>query len=221
MCDPITASVVGIVGGGLAGGAVAGTAAGVLTGAGLGLSLGGTIGAGYADKQSANAQAAAYAQSAENAKIVAEFNARQIERRAEAIRKEGEQIRIRGTQEENRIRQAGAELISTQRAAFAAGNIVIDSGTPAALQISTARQTEVDALRMRDTTVYQSEANEYERQLTMEQAAITRLQGDAESAAYLNQSEAFKKAGKNAMLSSILSGIGTGINTAVDQKWFS
>lgn len=54
-----------------------------------------------------------------------------------------------GSEEENKIRRIAAETISSTRAFYGARNIVIDSGTPAALQIDAARMGEVDALRMR------------------------------------------------------------------------
>lgn len=58
------------------------------------------------------------------------------------------QVQI-GSEEENKIRRIAAETISSTRAFYGARNIVIDSGTPAALQIDAARMGEVDALRMR------------------------------------------------------------------------
>lgn len=54
-----------------------------------------------------------------------------------------------GSEEENKIRRIAAETISSTRAFYGARNIVIDSGTPAALQIDAARMGEVDALRVR------------------------------------------------------------------------
>jgi hypothetical protein len=54
-----------------------------------------------------------------------------------------------GTEAENAARDETVQIIGSERAAYAAGNIVVNSGTPASLQIDTVRQGEIDALRIR------------------------------------------------------------------------
>lgn len=65
------------------------------------------------------------------------------------LEREKGQTYVAGTEAENELREGVGQLISGQRAAYAAGNIVVDSGTPASLQMGSARQGEVDALRIR------------------------------------------------------------------------
>lgn len=54
-----------------------------------------------------------------------------------------------GFEAEDDIRTNTAEVISTQRATYAARGVLIDTGTPAAMQIGTAQRGEIDALRVR------------------------------------------------------------------------
>ena len=217
---------------------------------------------------------------------VADENVRRLEKQAT-------QTIERGGEDENAVRRIGAETISSQRAFYGARNVVIDTGTPAAMQVDTARMAEVDALRIRRNYRLQAESIlqqaddikrdaswqvgdinrvaayqisdlqqqrsqtisdltremswqvgdmqrttgqqiqditrnmgydlsdvEFEAKKLDQQAALTILQGDAEMAAGLNRTNAYKQAGSDAMTQSILSAAGTVIG-GVNPKWFN
>jgi hypothetical protein len=82
---------------------------------------------------------------------VADTTVRRLERDA------AQQV-VYGSEDENQIRRLAAETISSTRAFYGARNIVIDSGTPAALQVDAARMGEVDALRVRRNYRIKAEA---------------------------------------------------------------
>lgn len=67
-----------------------------------------------------------------------------------------------GAESENDRRQQTADDISDIRASYGARNVVIDSGTPASLQVDAARMGEVEALRIRRN--YRMDAERYERE---------------------------------------------------------
>lgn len=225
------------------------------------------VGAGKAGKDQQAAyeqQAAISAAEAAHRKQVAYYNADIFKQHAARIRGEQvkrindylavaserlqdnqDQILQRGVEEENKVRRSTAEMIGQQRAAAGAGNIRIDVGTPAQLQIDSARLGEVDALRVRrnhrlegekivqqmddlqrDTENTISDLN-YEADSYDERAALTILEGDAELAAGLNRSDAYHSAGGAARSAGIwnaasagLAGAGQVVST-VDPKWFS
>lgn len=74
------------------------------------------------------------------------------------LSKKAQQTVEQGAEVEDDVRRVAAEVISSQRAFYGAGNVVIDSGTPAALQVGTARMGEVDALRVRRNYRLQADA---------------------------------------------------------------
>lgn len=112
-------------------------------------------------------------QQGEQAKDVAQYNAREQENQAT-------QTRNKGVEEENIHRQKVAQLRARQRAQLGANNIDIDSGSAIDLQEDTQLLGEVDALRIRRN--YSDQAEQMERQ-----AELTRIQGDkAQKAGYIN-----------------------------------
>lgn len=94
---------------------------------------------------------------------VAKYNARQQEN--QAIR-----TRNKGTEEENRLRQATAEKVSRQRAQMAAGGVDVGAGSAVSIQEGTLAVGEADALTLRNN--YQQEA-----QAMDEQSRLTLLTG--------------------------------------------
>lgn len=94
---------------------------------------------------------------------VAKYNARQQEN--QAIR-----TRNKGTEEENRLRQATAEKVSRQRAQLAAGGVDVGAGTAVNIQEGSLSVGEADALTLRNN--YQQEA-----QAMDDQASLTLLTG--------------------------------------------
>jgi hypothetical protein len=190
-------------------GAALGFVVGGPAGAIAGAQLVGGLTAGYNEKKAASAQADAYKEQAIHIKTVGELNARQLERRADQLDKLAGYTREAGNIEENKVRAATKKTIGAQRAAIAGGNIHVDTGTPAALQISTARQGEVDALIVRDNTRIADEAIQFEAMVTREQAEITRVEADMALSAALNQADALNKYGKNVLTSSLIKGATT------------
>lgn len=195
----------GIAGAGLAI-ATGGTATAILGAAGLGMNIGGAIDAADAAEAQGEASARANRLAAQNAKTVATFNAAQIEKQAD-------QFRLAGAEEENKVRLATRKLLGSIRAASAAGNIDVNTGTPAMLQVDAVRMGEVDALRIRDNYRYLSEAS-------VEQARITRLEGDQAAAALENRAVAAEQSGDNAS-TAILTNAAANVVNAVDPKWFT
>lgn len=65
------------------------------------------------------------------------------------LRDKAAQTYERGIEDENAVRENTSQTISTQRATYGARGVMIDTGTPAAMQIDSARAGEVDALRVR------------------------------------------------------------------------
>lgn len=218
--------------------------------------------AGKAQKEAYREQAAISAAEAEHRKQVAYHNAGvfrdhaarirevQIGRineylalSAERLAQQQEQVLQRGVEEENKVRRSTADLISTQRATAGARGVRIDTGTPAMLQIDTARLGEVDALRVRRNHRLEGEKIaqqlsdlerdaryaisdlEYEADSYDERAALTILEGDAELAAGLNRSAAYQQAGSAARRASIWDAAGAALGgtgqtlSLVDPKW--
>lgn len=65
------------------------------------------------------------------------------------LNRQADQTQVVSNEQQNAIRRMGAEVASSQRAFYGARGVMIDTGTPASMQIDTARLTEVDALRTR------------------------------------------------------------------------
>jgi hypothetical protein len=127
---------------------------------------------------------------------VAEYNARVQENEAEKVTQAG-------TEAENAQREKTEQLISTQRAQLAAGNIDVSSGTPLHLQEDTVALGEADALRIRSNYIDRADALRQRAQMTRAGGAM------AESA------------GKQAAFGSLLQGAGGFIGQGVSSKWFS
>ena len=119
---------------------------------------------------------------------VADTTVRRLERDA------GQEI-IFGWEEENKIRRVAAETIGATRAFYGARNIVIDSGTPAALQVDAARMGEVDALRMRRNYRIRAEAL-LERAADVKRDALWEI-GDINRVAAYSVTDIRKAAGQN------------------------
>lgn len=119
---------------------------------------------------------------------VADTTVRRLERDA------GQEI-IYGSEEENKIRRVAAESISATRAFYGARNIVIDSGTPAALQIDAARMGEVDSLRVRRNYRIRAEAL-LERAADVKRDALWQI-GDINRVAAYTVSDIRREAGQN------------------------
>lgn len=119
---------------------------------------------------------------------VADTTVRRLERDA------GQEI-IYGSEEENKVRRVAAESISATRAFYGARNIVIDSGTPAALQIDAARMGEVDSLRVRRNYRIRAEAL-LERAADVKRDALWQI-GDINRVAAYTVSDIRREAGQN------------------------
>lgn len=122
---------------------------------------------------------------------VAKYNARQLEN-------EATRTRVKGTEEEIRLRNKTAQLTSLQRAQLGAAGVDVGSGSALALQEDTALLGEADALRIRSNFAQAATSLE-------DQASITRAEGSAA-----------KQAGRLAFAGSILGAAGT-----VAGKWYT
>jgi hypothetical protein len=180
---------------------------------------------------------AAYRKLGDNALVVGQFNSKQYEMRADQFRKKGTEIARKGVAEENDLRSEVARIISSQRAGYAAGGVIINRGTPAAMQIGTARAGEVDALRIRDNYLSLLDDNDFEIKQSLGQAELSRIQGQqqydaayntaaiidteggfAKAAAY-NSATAMEREGDNMENASYLDAAGNLISSPVAQKW--
>ena len=171
--------------------------------------------AGIAEITSKENAAAARKQAAHK-RTIGTHNAGQL--RDQALR-----LIRKGNQQENEVRRKGSEMISSQRASFGAGNIAVDSGSAARIQVDTARMSEVDSLRVRETHLEGAQSLD-------KQAYITLLESEAEADALETRADAFIKSGvntKNALLDAasdagdagLLGALSTGVN-AIDPSWF-
>lgn len=150
-----------------------------------------TVAQGYAAKKQGKYQ-----------KGVADYNARVQEN-------EATEVRTKGVEEENIMREKTAKLISKQKAQLGAANVELGTGSALDIQEETELLGEVDALRIKSN---------FERKATSleTQAELTRAEG-----------EAAEKSGKQAFLGSLLSGAGQGIGAmdggggGVAGKWFT
>lgn len=182
----------------------------------------------------------------ESLRQITDYNARQYTQRAGQIRKQGEQIVTAGNVEENATREQTAQIIGSQQAGYAAAGVMIDRGTPAAMQISTARQGEVDALRIRDNYInkYQANAfeaaqadeqaniiraegqaeyelNQFQEQQARDQAGLIRLQGEQEKQSAYNYAAASEDEGENARDASNVDALTSLITSPVATKWLT
>ena len=145
---------------------------------------------------SAGMQANAQRQQGKYQKGVADFNARQSENQAVALRN-------KGTEEEMASRKATAELKARQRAQLAASGVDLSSGSALSLQEDTETLGEANALRIRGN--FQNQAAGLDQG-----AGLTRSQG------------AFaKSAGDTAAANTLLSATGSAMSSGVSDKWFS
>jgi len=102
---------------------------------------------------------------------------------------------VYGAEDENQVRRLAAESISATRAFYGARNIVIDSGTPAALQVDAARMGEVDALRVRRNYRIKAEAL-LERAADVKRDALWQI-GDINRVAAYSVTDIRKEGGRN------------------------
>lgn len=171
---------------------------------GLVLDIFGRAKSGSDQQDAFDAQAAAARKEAEHRKTISIYNARQLSIQASRTRRTG-------VEEENKIREATSQRISSIRASFGAGNIIADTGTPASLQITAAQFGEIDALRVRRN--HMEAAGELDQR-----AYITTLEGDAELAAGANRSDALIRSGDAAFTSGLINAAGAGFD-AVSDIW--
>lgn len=144
-----------------------------------------TVSQGYAAKQQGKYE-----------NEVAKYNARIQEN--EAI-----QVRNRGVEEENIMREKTARLLSKQRAQLGAAGVDLTTGSAADLQQDVELFGEVDALRIRSN--FQREAD-----VLQQQAEFTKATG-----------RAAEKRGRQAFTGSLLSAGGQAFGAPVSSKWFT
>ncbi|HSW00026.1 MAG TPA: hypothetical protein VLI39_07630 [Sedimentisphaerales bacterium] len=111
--------------------------------------------------------AQARASNAENA--AAEYNAQINARNAAMAQMQAADAITRGKQEELQYRQRVAKFIGSQRGAYAAAGVQVDTGSPLAAQMDTAATGELDALTIRSNAEreawgYQGQALNYKDQ---------------------------------------------------------
>jgi hypothetical protein len=115
---------------------------------------------------------------------------------------EATQVRNKGVEEENAVREKNAQILARQRAELGAANVNMMTGSALDIQESSTLIGEVDALRVRGNFDRQATALE-------QQAEFTRAQGASA-----------KKAGKTAFNLSLLTSVGQIAGSGVADKWF-
>ena len=98
------------------------------------------------------------------ARGICPFNAREGENQAT-------QLRNKGVERENALRQQNAQLLARQRAELASRNINIDSGSALQLQQDTEMFGEIDALRLRSNVLNEASALDRGASLTLAEGA--------------------------------------------------
>ncbi|MDF1565801.1 MAG: hypothetical protein P1V51_22390 [Deltaproteobacteria bacterium] len=106
-------------------------------------------------------------------------------RNAELVDMEADDIRHLGGLEAQRIRLVGRELEGRQVATFAAGNVDLSGGTPAAVVAQTAAYTELDAAIARVNASRAAWAKEREGENLRFQGLMARKAGDTAAFATL------------------------------------
>lgn len=96
----------------------------------------------------------------------AKYNAKVQENNAILAEAQAKDALTRGREEERSKRIASAQMEGTQRAAFSANNVALESGSPADVLEYTAAQNELEALTIRNSaereaTGYKARANNY------------------------------------------------------------
>lgn len=152
---------------------------------GLALSAASTVMQGYAAKQEGKYKEG-----------VANYNTRRSEN-------EAQREKNIGIQEENKQREATAQMQSAQRAQLAASGVDINTGSAANIQADTEMLGEIDALTIRRNYTDSSQA-------MMDSAELERAQG-----------KAARKAGNNAFTGSLISAAGTALSSGVADKWLT
>ena len=127
---------------------------------------------------------------------VAKYNARRSEN-------EATQLRTKGVEEENIVRQRTAQLVAKQRAELGAAGVELETGTALDIQESTDILGEVDALRVRRGFEMGAESAEEKAELT------------------LATGRAAEQIGETAFTASLLSAGGTAMAGGVADKWFT
>lgn len=127
---------------------------------------------------------------------IAKYNARQEEN-------EATQLRNKGVEEENIVRQKTAQLVAKQRAQIGAAGVELETGSALDIQESESILGEVDAMRVRKSFTQKAESMEEGAKLT------------------LAQGEAAEKMGKQAFTASLLSATAGVMSSGVADKWFT
>ena len=167
-----------------------------------------SIGSGVAGIGNAVSSWASYKASKANAQAIyaaSEYQRRQFIRNAELAGLQAESAVNRGTQEANKVRALGRRVVSSQRAAFAASGIEVDSGTALDLQAESIGLAAQDAEVVKTNAYREAWGHRLEASNLTGQAAITAATGK------VNAANTLLTGGLGALNQSI-AGIGNTIN---------
>lgn len=156
-----------------------------------------------------------------HAKKVDEYNARVDENSAKEVRNKA---RIA----ENEERQKAAELVSRQRAVFAARGVNVDTGTALKVQEDTDLIGKVNAMRVRQNAEQQAQALETQAYLTKKEGKNAKRQGTMKAISTLIGTAGSVAGGMSATGTTggppklwDSSTLGTGGQGAVASKWYT
>jgi hypothetical protein len=151
----------------------------------------------------AGAGVAAYGQyqQGQTANKVAQYNAELANRNAQIADQNAEAVRFAGTAKEEQSRDEVRQVLARQRALVGASGVTTE-GSPLLVMMESARQGELDALRIRYATDIEEQQRLLEGQQQRSQAFLQGAQG-----------RAAQSAGTLAAGGSILTGIGSGVSS--------
>lgn len=104
----------------------------------------------------------------------AEYNAKLAEQNAAMQEAQAQDAVVRGQEEERRHRNNVANMVSDQRAAFAASGVAVDSGAPLDVIAQTAYMGEEDALTIRANAAREAWGNKVQASNYLSQAKLLR-----------------------------------------------
>jgi hypothetical protein len=145
--------------------------------AGLGFSAYSQYRSGKAQKQAAEAQGEAEALAGLAGQRAKESEAQLAEYNAAVAQLQAKDAEARGVLEANRFRQAVKQVIGSQRAGFAAGNIDVGYGSTVDVQADAAFLGELDALTVRTNAAREAWGYKVEAEDLTRRAAISRMEG--------------------------------------------
>jgi hypothetical protein len=125
-------------------------------------------------------------QQGRTANAVATYNAQLANRNAEIAEQNAEAAKLAGTAREEQSRDEVRRVLARQRALVGASGVTTE-GSPLLVMMESARQGELDALRIRYTSEVEARSGQFQAQQYQSEATLQRLQGkQAQTAGYMS-----------------------------------